>query len=70
MFTIKSNRRNGIAKELLSRVVNEARVQGCGIIQITVSNMGCFYIVTLDSLKITILCSISFKKMKLYYTSE
>ena len=30
----------GIAKELLSRVVNEAREYGCGVIQITASDMG------------------------------
>lgn len=32
--------RQGIAKELLSRVVNEARVFGCGCVQITASDMG------------------------------
>ena len=32
--------RNGIAKELLSRVVNDARDYGCGTIQITASDMG------------------------------
>lgn len=35
-----SNGRNGIAKELLSRVVNDARDYGCGTIQITASDMG------------------------------
>lgn len=30
----------GIAKELLSRVVNEAKQYGCGTIQITASDMG------------------------------
>lgn len=35
-----SNGRKGIAKELLSRVVNDARDYGCGTIQITVSDMG------------------------------
>lgn len=40
MFTDKSYRRKGIAKELLSRVVNEAREQGCGTVQITASDMG------------------------------
>ena len=29
-------RRQGIAKELLDRVVNEAREYGCGTVQITV----------------------------------
>ncbi|MCM1363108.1 MAG: GNAT family N-acetyltransferase [Clostridiales bacterium] len=42
MYTLKSYRRNGIAKELLSRVVNEARGKGCGTIQITASNMGVY----------------------------
>lgn len=42
MYTLKSYRRNGIAKELLSRVVNEAREKGCGTIQITASNMGVY----------------------------
>lgn len=40
MFTDKAYRRIGIAKELLSRVVNEAREQGCGTVQITASDMG------------------------------
>ena len=40
MFTNPDYRRKGIAKELLSRVVNEARVYGCGTIQITASDMG------------------------------
>ncbi|MBQ8960840.1 MAG: GNAT family N-acetyltransferase [Ruminococcus sp.] len=40
MFTDKAYRRKGIAKELLSRVVNEARKKGCGTIQITASDMG------------------------------
>ena len=35
-----SNGRKGIAKELLSRVVNDARDYGCGTIQITASEMG------------------------------
>lgn len=35
-----SNGRKGIAKELLSRVVNDARDYGCGSIQITASDMG------------------------------
>ena len=30
----------GIAKELLSRVVDEARKYGCGSVQITASDMG------------------------------
>ena len=40
MFTNPDYRRKGIAKELLSRVVNEAREYGCGTIQITASDMG------------------------------
>ena len=40
MFTNHNYRRNGIAKELLSRVVNDARDYGCGTIQITASDMG------------------------------
>jgi GNAT superfamily N-acetyltransferase len=40
MFTAKDYRRKGIAKELLNRVVNEAREYGCGTIQITASDMG------------------------------
>ena len=40
MFTDKSYRRQGIAKELLSRVVNEAKERGCGTVQITASDMG------------------------------
>lgn len=40
MFTDSAYRRKGIAKELLTRVVNEAREYGCGTIQITASDMG------------------------------
>lgn len=40
MFTSSEYRRKGIAKELLARVVNEAKEYGCGMIQITASNMG------------------------------
>ena len=40
MFTNPNYRRKGIAKELLSRVVNDARDYGCGTIQITASVMG------------------------------
>lgn len=40
MFTSQDYRRRGIAKELLSRVVNEARDYGCGTVQITASDMG------------------------------
>lgn len=40
MFTDPDYRRMGIAKELLTRVVNEAKAYGCGIVQITASDMG------------------------------
>lgn len=40
MFTDKAYRRKGIAKTLLSKVVDEAKKQGCGTVQITASNMG------------------------------
>lgn len=40
MFTNPDYRRNGIAKELLHRVVEEARAYGCGAVQITASDMG------------------------------
>ncbi len=40
MFTEPDYRRRGIAKELLSRVVDEAKAYGCGAVQITASDMG------------------------------
>lgn len=40
MFVSKEYRRHGIARELLSRVVNEAKEYGCGTVQITASDMG------------------------------
>lgn len=40
MFTNPHYRRKGIAKELLHRVVEEARNYGCGTVQITASDMG------------------------------
>lgn len=40
MFTDPDYRRMGIAKELLHRVVEEARSYGCGAVQITASDMG------------------------------
>ena len=40
MFTDPAYRRQGIAKELLGLVVNEARDYGCGTVQITASDMG------------------------------
>ena len=42
MYTDPNYRRMGIAKELLSRVVDEARAYGCGTVQITASDMGVF----------------------------
>lgn len=40
MYTHPNYRRMGIAKELLRKVVEEARQYGCGTIQITASDMG------------------------------
>ena len=40
MYTDPNYRRKGIAKELLSCVVEEARKYGCGTVQITASDMG------------------------------
>ena len=40
MFTAGEYRRQGIARELLSRVVQEAKEYGCGVVQITASDMG------------------------------
>ena len=40
MFTNPEYRRRGIAKELLDRVVGEARNYGCGSVHITASDMG------------------------------
>ncbi len=40
MYTDPDYRRQGIAKELLRRVVEEARDYGCGAVQITASDMG------------------------------
>lgn len=40
MFTDPEYRRKGIAKELLTRVVDEAGKYGCGTVQITASDMG------------------------------
>lgn len=42
MFTSNQYRRQGIAKELLSRVMKEAQEYGCGTVQITASDMGVF----------------------------
>ena len=40
MYTNPDYRRKGIARELLRRVVEEARAYGCGTVQITASDMG------------------------------
>ena len=40
MYTAPEYRRRGIAKELLSRVIDDAREYGCGTIQNTASDMG------------------------------
>ena len=40
MFTDPDYRRKGIARELLTRVVQEANEYGCGTVQITASDMG------------------------------
>ena len=40
MFTDPNYRRQGIARELLSRVVADAKAYGCGCVQITASDMG------------------------------
>ena len=40
MFTEPAYRRQGIARDLLCRVVDEARAKGCGAVQITASDAG------------------------------
>ena len=40
MYTDPDYRRKGIAKELLARVIKDAKEYGCGTIQITASEMG------------------------------
>lgn len=40
MYTDPDYRRKGIAKELLSRLIKDAKEYGCGTIQITASEMG------------------------------
>ena len=40
MYTSNEYRRQGIAKELLTKVVKEAEDYGCGAVQITASDMG------------------------------
>ena len=40
MFTASAYRRQGIAKEILRRLTDEARERGCSVVQITASDMG------------------------------
>ena len=40
MFTDREYRRQGIAKKLLTKVMEEAKNYGCGTVQITASDMG------------------------------
>ena len=40
MYTLPAWRRQGIARDLLCRVVGEARSRGCGAVQITASDAG------------------------------
>ena len=40
MYTNNNYRRQGIAKKLLSKVIDEARAYGCKTVQITASDMG------------------------------
>ncbi|MDD3920239.1 MAG: GNAT family N-acetyltransferase [Eubacteriales bacterium] len=40
MYTLREYRRKGIAKALLGKVVQEAKERGCGVVQITASDMG------------------------------
>ena len=42
MFTEKAYRRQGIARQLLSHIMEEARARGCGAVQITASDMGVY----------------------------
>lgn len=59
MFTSIDYRRQGIAKELLSRVVNEAKEYGCSSVQITASDMGVLLYTDFGFTKIVILCNTS-----------
>lgn len=40
IYTLKEYRRKGIASTLLEKIAEEARRSGCGVIQITASDMG------------------------------
>lgn len=60
MYTNPKYRRMGIARELLSRVVNDAREYGCGTIQITASDMGVKLYADLDLYIMVISCNINY----------
>ena len=51
MFTDPNYRRLGIARKLLSLVVEEARAYGCGTVQITASDMGVLLYTTFGFVK-------------------
>ncbi|MGL4773099.1 MAG: GNAT family N-acetyltransferase [Clostridium sp.] len=40
MYTLNDYRRRGIGKFLLGKVIEEARVAGCGVVQLTASDTG------------------------------
>lgn len=40
MYTSPGFRRRGIARTLLSHIISEAQARGCGVVQVTASNMG------------------------------
>ena len=61
MFTDISYRRQGIAKELLTRVVNEAKKSGCGTVQITASDMGVLLYTNFGFTKNNNICSTNYK---------
>ena len=61
MFTDSGFRRRGIARELLTRVVDEAKKAGCGTVQITASDMGVLLYTDFGFVKNKILCSINWK---------
>ena len=42
MYTAPSHRRQGIARKLLEKVIEEAREYGCSVVQITASDMGVY----------------------------
>jgi len=40
MYTLKKYRRKGISKQLLAKEIQEAKAYGCGVVQISASDMG------------------------------